>query len=159
MIIKATHLQAIRETHKNESLVFAHGAYDLFHPGHLAYLTWSAQQGDRLIVGVSTDERLQQRKGSSRPIMDQQARLIIVDALKVVDYTLLTEGEYDHEIPASLTAAKLLKPDVVVLSSDCTIAERLVWQRELADTSLIIVHPEELRITSTSEIIERIRSS
>lgn len=160
MIVNIDHLPAIRAAHKDESLVFAHGAYDVLHIGHVGCLDWSSQQGDKLVVGISTDERIRQRKGPSRPIYNQASRLAIVSSLRAVDYAFLTEGEYDPEIPASLTAAKLLRPDVVILSDDCSANEELVWQKTLADTQAQIVrHPESLRVTSTTEIIRVIKES
>jgi len=160
MIIGMEQLPSIRDKHQKDSLVFARGVYDLFHEGHLACLNWSAQQGDTLVVGVSTDERVRRRKGPSRPVIGQAGRLAIVSSIKVVDYAFLTEGGYDPQTPASLVAAKLLRPDVVVLSNDCSPCEESVWNESLAGTGIqVLRHPEALRITSTSEIIQRIKES
>jgi cytidyltransferase-like protein len=160
MIISTEHLPKIREAHEDETLVFTHGVYDVFHYGHLVGLNWAKEHGDELVVGVSTDERVKRRKGPSRPIINQAARLAIVDALEMVDYSFLTEGEYDPRLPASLLAAKILCPDVVVLSDDCTANEESTWKQELSDTpARFVKQPADLRFVSTSEIIQRIKES
>ena len=67
---------------------------DLVHIGHLNLLKESAQIGDELIVGVSTDEPIEEYKGM-KPIIPFEQRIRIVEALacvtKVVKQTKLTE--------------------------------------------------------------------
>ncbi|MDE6489696.1 MAG: adenylyltransferase/cytidyltransferase family protein [Muribaculaceae bacterium] len=63
--------------------VFTSGSFDMFHIGHLNILERSAALGDELIVGVSTDELIQQYKGMP-PIIPFEQRLRIVASLKCV---------------------------------------------------------------------------
>ena len=74
--------------------VFTSGSFDLFHIGHLNILEASAKLGDELIVGVSTDELIEEYKGM-KPIIPFEQRIRIVEALacvtKVVKQTKLTE--------------------------------------------------------------------
>ena len=44
----------------DKSVVFTHGAFDLFHIGHAEFLKRSKKLGDYLIVGVDCDERIQE---------------------------------------------------------------------------------------------------
>jgi len=63
--------------------VITYGTFDLFHVGHLRLLQRMRDLGDRLIVGVSTDE-FNERKGK-RTIVEFQARAEIVAGLACVD--------------------------------------------------------------------------
>lgn len=62
--------------------VLTYGTFDLFHAGHLRLLKRLAALGDRLVVGVSTDE-FNQLKGKSS-IFSYEQRADIVANLKMV---------------------------------------------------------------------------
>ena len=63
--------------------VFTSGSFDLFHVGHLNLLERSAELGDELIVGVSTDELIEKYKGM-KPIIPFEQRFRIISSLKCV---------------------------------------------------------------------------
>ncbi|KKN25631.1 hypothetical protein LCGC14_0882590 [marine sediment metagenome] len=71
--------------------VITFGTFDLFHIGHLSVLRRSAQLGDRLVVGISSDEFTYQKK-SRYPIFKEEDRQKIVQALKWVDDTFIEES-------------------------------------------------------------------
>lgn len=60
------------------------GVYDMFHIGHLNILRRAKEQCDYLIVGVSTDELVQQDKNKT-PIIPFHERCAIVESIKYVD--------------------------------------------------------------------------
>lgn len=63
---------------------YAPGAYDLFHIGHLNVLRHAAENCDRLIAGVVSDEMLLLTKGRA-PVIPLAERLEIVGSLRFVD--------------------------------------------------------------------------
>ena len=63
---------------------YAPGAYDLFHIGHLNILKHAAENCDRLIAGVVSDEMLLQSKGRL-PVIPLAERMEIVRNLRFVD--------------------------------------------------------------------------
>lgn len=65
--------------------IITYGTYDLFHIGHVRLLQRARQLGDRLVVGVSSDE-FNTLKGK-KSIMPYQDRAEIVGALSCVDET------------------------------------------------------------------------
>ncbi|WP_416305802.1 adenylyltransferase/cytidyltransferase family protein [Neptunicella sp. SCSIO 80796] len=66
--------------------VITYGTFDLFHIGHLRILERLRQLGDRLVVGVSTDE-FNSIKGK-QSIYSYQERAAIVEALSCVDLVI-----------------------------------------------------------------------
>jgi glycerol-3-phosphate cytidylyltransferase len=92
--------------------VITFGTYDLFHVGHLRLLKRARHLGDRLIVGVSTDELNLSKKGF-RPIFSQADRMEILAAVAGVDEVFSEEslekkGDY----------IKLYKADILVMGDD-----------------------------------------
>lgn len=63
--------------------VLTYGTFDLFHVGHLRLLERLRALGDRLVVGVSTDE-FNHEKGK-RTVLPFSDRMEIVSALRCVD--------------------------------------------------------------------------
>ncbi|WP_037869146.1 adenylyltransferase/cytidyltransferase family protein [Streptomyces sp. NRRL S-813] len=59
---------------------------DLFHPGHVALLRAARNFGERLIVGVLSDEVVARYK--RRPIMTLAERVAVIEACRYVDVVL-----------------------------------------------------------------------
>jgi glycerol-3-phosphate cytidylyltransferase len=69
---------------KKYKIGYTTGVYDMFHIGHLNILERAKQQCDYLIVGVSTDELVQQDKHKT-PVIPYEERAKIVAAIQYVD--------------------------------------------------------------------------
>lgn len=69
---------------EDRRIVFANGAFDLIHVGHVRYLQGAAAEGDALIVGVNSDESIRRYKGPDRPLQPLVERMEIVAAFEGV---------------------------------------------------------------------------
>ena len=69
---------------------YTSGVYDMFHIGHLNILERAKQECDYLIVGVTSDELCLSRKGKL-PIINQNDRIKIIQAIRYVDKAIFQE--------------------------------------------------------------------
>jgi rfaE bifunctional protein nucleotidyltransferase chain/domain len=97
---------------KNQKIVFTNGCFDILHKGHITYLAQAASLGNRLIVGINSDNSVQKLKGNHRPIQDETSRSIIMAGLHVVSAVII----FDEDTPLELI--KLVKPDFLVKGGD-----------------------------------------
>jgi D-glycero-beta-D-manno-heptose 1-phosphate adenylyltransferase len=119
--------QRIRDArHQNRRVVFANGCFDTLHVGHVRYLAGARQEGDLLVVGVNSDSSVRTLKGPGRPILNEQARAMLVAAQRNVDYVLVFS---DANVGSLLEE---FRPDVHAKGTDYTmetVPERAVAAR------------------------------
>ncbi len=130
---------------KNETIVFTNGCFDILHTGHITYLEKAKKLGNRLIIGLNTDNSIQRLKGPLRPIFNETDRAKLLASLESVDMVVL----FDQDTPAEIL--RLLRPDVLVKGSDYKVEE--VIGREYAGRVELISFENGY---STSNIIREI---
>jgi len=96
-------------------VVFTNGCFDIIHRGHIEVLARTANLGDKLIIGLNSDQSIQKLKGKDRPIVDEQSRAILLAALSFVDAIVL----FSEDTPIKLIGALL--PDVLAKGGDYEI--------------------------------------
>src|ERR1700684_3873633 len=89
MIITVDDLTNIATKHRGQKIVLTSGTFDLLHVGHLNYLNAVKTYGDIVVVMLSGDARTRARKGAGRPVIHEDDRAKVLDALKVVDYVFI----------------------------------------------------------------------
>ena len=100
---------------RKQTIVFANGAFDLLHVGHIRYLEGAKREGDRLIVAINSDASVRGLKGPNRPVLTENDRAELVAALRAVDYVVI----FDE--PTVTPLLELLKPDVHCKGTDYTV--------------------------------------
>ena len=78
-------------TNQGKVVGFAPGVFDVFHMGHLNILLRAKEHCDYLIVGVVTDERVEDVKGKT-PMMPLDERLELMAALDLVDEVVVDDS-------------------------------------------------------------------
>ncbi len=96
--------------------VMASGVFDILHPGHVLFLQEAKKLGDELVVVVARDSTATRFK--HKPIMPENVRRFLVEALKPVDRAIL-----GHEDDMYKTVEEI-KPDIIVLGYDQKFDER-----------------------------------
>ena len=119
-------------------IVFVNGCFDILHVGHIKLLKFARCQGNRLIVGLNSDESIKRLKGPSRPINNERDRETILRALWCVDEVIV----FDEDTPDILI--RQLSPDLIVRGPDHTAKtihgiEVLIYncEKEISTTSII----------------------
>ena len=126
--------------------VITFGTFDVFHVGHIRLLKRARALGDRLVVGISSDDLNIAKKGRP-PIFSQEERLEIVESLEVVSEVFLEE---------SLE----LKRDYVLQAKAAVLAMGDDWAGRFDHLSDIceVVYLGRTPSVSTTAIIEQIVS-
>ena len=137
--------------------VLAAGVFDLLHYGHIRYLEEAKKTGGpdaRLVVIVARDETVRRLKGSD-PIIPEDQRRAVIEALKVVDEALL--GFEDLDLDRVL---QQIKPDIVVVGHDQDAikaqVEKINKARELGINIIQMAQFGEDDLNSSSKIKSRI---
>ena len=131
--------------------VFTNGCFDIIHPGHVDLLTRARALGDRLIVGINSDESVRRMKGDGRPFVDQESRKATLLGLGSVDEVYI----FDELTPENLI--RTVNPDVLVKGGD--------WSpEEIIGADFVRINGGEVHSLpllggySSSHIVESIRS-
>lgn len=126
--------------------VFTNGCFDILHRGHLEYLRASYMLGDRLIVGINSDDSVRKLKGLCRPINNQEDRKFALECLKFVNFVYI----FDEPDPWKLISN--IKPDIITKGGDYNPCD--VIGSDLATVKII----PTVSGYSTTNFIERIRN-
>jgi rfaE bifunctional protein nucleotidyltransferase chain/domain len=132
-------------------LVFANGAFDLLHAGHVRYLQAARREGDFLVVGVNSDESVRLSKGPSRPVVPEDERAEIVAALSCVDAVVI----FPEASPADLL--REIRPAVHAKGTDYT-------RETVPEKGAVESFGGEVRIVgdpkdhATTDLISRVRN-
>ena len=78
-------------TYHQETKVYVHGVFDLFHYGHVKLLKEAKSLGDILIVGLVTDANAKKIKGKT--VLNYDERLEVISSIKYVDLVVEQQTE------------------------------------------------------------------
>lgn len=135
-----------------EKVVFTNGCFDIIHAGHIGYLAEAGALGDRLIVGVNSDESVSRLKGPGRPINPVDRRMTVLAGLSAVDWVV----SFAEDTPEELL--RQVQPDVLVKGGDYRIDEIVGADQVLARGGEVKVL-SFLDEVSTTAIVEKIRDN
>ncbi len=145
---------------KKEKVVLASGTFDLLHLGHVKFLEEAKKAGGpnaKLVVIVARDSTVKKRKGRA-PIIPEDQRRALIEALKVVDEALLGYEDFDIE-----RTIEKIKPDIIAVGHDQTGIEREV--RKFIEEKGLKIEVVKIRkfgkeeLNSSSKIMRKIIES
>jgi len=144
--------------------VLTSGAFDLLHYGHIRLLEEAKKlggPGSKLVVIIARDETVRRLKGR-RPVIPEDQRRAVVEALKMVDEALLGYEDLDMT-----SVIEKVKPDIIAIGHDQDdieeMARRVVEEKGL-DIEIVRIGrfgPSDLNSSSKikRKIVEDLRSS
>jgi D-beta-D-heptose 7-phosphate kinase/D-beta-D-heptose 1-phosphate adenosyltransferase len=134
------------------TVVATGGCFDIVHAGHVATLQAARRLGDRLVVLVNSDASVRRLKGAPRPIVPEQDRARVLQALDCVDAVIV----FDDDDPRRVLDQ--LRPNVWVKGGD-------YGGTPLPESDVVAEHGGEtvfvpyLAGRSTTGLIERARTT
>ena len=102
-------------------VVLAGGVFDIIHPGHIHTLNAAKALGDVLMVVIATDKTAEKQK-KRLPLHNQDQRKILVDALSVVDLSVV-----GHEGDIFKTV-EFIQPQIIALGYDQVHQEKFITE-------------------------------
>jgi len=94
----------IKNLKNKKKVVLCHGAFDLFHPGHLEHLESAKKLGDVLVVSLTKDEFI--KKGVNSPFYNENIRAKFLSNISIIDFVCLSESE------SAIETLGILKPNI-----------------------------------------------
>lgn len=90
-------------------VIYIDGAWDMFHPGHVAILKAVKERGDYLIVGIHGDACVNKNRGMNLPLLNLHERVLSVLGCRFVDDVLIDAPyEISSEMISSLRIAEVI---------------------------------------------------
>src|SRR5262249_37531403 len=120
--MKLRRIEELSNLLKDKNVVLANGCFDILHVGHLRYLQGARKLGDVLVVAINSDKSMRSIKDSGRPILAEDERVVLVSALRCVDFVVL----FDE--PDVSRVLDVLRPAIHAKGTDYT--EETVPERD-----------------------------
>jgi ribose 5-phosphate isomerase B len=133
------------DVNPTNKIVFTNGVFDLVHSGHVELLNFAKLLGDKLIVGLNSDNSTRLLKGDKRPINKEEDRKNIVQSLRAVDEVIVFDSINTIDL------IKSLKPNIVVKGGEWT-AEEVRKRDEIPNDIEVYIYPFKEGYSSTNII-------
>jgi rfaE bifunctional protein nucleotidyltransferase chain/domain len=95
------------------SVIWVNGCFDVLHVGHIKLFEYAKSMGDKLVVGIDSDNRVKQLKGDDRPINTEEDRKEMLMSIKYIDSVVIFDTEQEL-----IDNIKKLKPKLMVVGED-----------------------------------------
>lgn len=152
----ARELRAHRASGK--TIAFTNGCFDILHTGHVSLLSGAKSHGDILVLAVNSDRSIQSLKGPKRPILPEDDRVKLLEALEAVDYIVLFGDGCGGEADTPKPLLRELRPDVLVKGGQYAHNEVVGWEIVESYGGRVVTIPH-IQGRSTTEIVERIKAT
>ena len=135
-----------------QTVVQAHGTFDLLHLGHVRHLEAARKLGDVLIVTVTADRFV--NKGPGRPVFNAELRAEMLATLEYVDWVAINDAA------DAVSAIERIRPSIYIKGQDYQnpqgdITGKISLERDAVETHGGRIHFTDEVSFSSSELINR----
>jgi len=102
---------------KSRSVVALYGTFDVFHPSVFELITFAAEMGQELVVGVKPDADVKREKGNKFPVYAQEQRAAMVSAHQLVSAVHICDEGFEEFL-------RRTKPAVAVCCAHASDADK-----------------------------------
>ncbi|MEW5845881.1 MAG: adenylyltransferase/cytidyltransferase family protein [Bacteroidota bacterium] len=102
---------------KSRSVVALYGTFDVFHPSVFELITFAAELGQELVVGVKPDADVKREKGDKFPVYTQEQRAAMVSSHQLVSAVHICEEGIEEFL-------RRTKPTVAVCCAHASDADK-----------------------------------
>ena len=154
MIIPREYIKEACDTIRADggTIVFTNGCFDILHAGHVRYLAAAEAMGDFLVIGLNSDASVRRLKGEGRPIVSEEDRAEVLDALRAVDIVTIFDESTAEEL------IRLVRPNVYVKGGDYTL-DTLPEAKIVQEAGGRVEFIPFVDGHSTTSVIEKIKAS
>jgi D-beta-D-heptose 7-phosphate kinase/D-beta-D-heptose 1-phosphate adenosyltransferase len=124
-------------------VTWLNGCFDVLHIGHIKLFQKAWEQGNDVIVGIDSDERIQQSKGKGRPINTLPDRIAFLKSIKYIKEVIPFHTDDDLN-----SLVKRFQPEYFVIGEE--YKDKKIIGKEWAKEMIYV--PRYGRISSSSII-------
>lgn len=140
-----------RAKQQGKTVVSTSGCFDILHAGHVTYLEEAKTNGDLLVVLLNSDSSVRTLKGSSRPIVPEEERAVVIAGLASVDYVCI----FSDRTPCGIIDR--IQPDIVIKGGDYA-GKQIPEMDSVAAYGGRVAYVNVVDGCSTTNIVEKIRN-
>ncbi|MCX6748623.1 MAG: adenylyltransferase/cytidyltransferase family protein [Candidatus Pacearchaeota archaeon] len=118
---------AERLRQEGKIIVTTNGSFDIMHYAHVNLLEKAKNEGDVLIVLLNSDSSIKRQKGETRPIIPENERARMLEALESVDYVVIFAEDKPLDLLREIKPNKHIKGGSFIL-------ERIKEEKDLLES-------------------------
>lgn len=135
---------------QGKTVVSTSGCFDILHAGHVTYLEEAKARGDLLVVLLNSDSSVRALKGSTRPVVPEEERAVVVAGLGSVDYVCI----FSDRTPCGIIDR--VQPDIVIKGGDYA-GKKIPEMDSVAAYGGKVEYVNVVDGCSTTNIVEKIK--
>jgi D-beta-D-heptose 7-phosphate kinase/D-beta-D-heptose 1-phosphate adenosyltransferase len=146
------------DIHQRTRCIFTNGCFDILHRGHIELFKFCKSLSDwhPVVVGVNSDASIRELKGITRPLMKQEDRLAVLEAIDCIEQIIVFHTK------SVLPVIKRISPRVLVKGGNyskkaCAEADRIVGEEYVESYGGSVITAPLVEGISSSVIIDNIR--
>ncbi|MGC1176433.1 MAG: adenylyltransferase/cytidyltransferase family protein [Candidatus Saccharimonadales bacterium] len=134
---------------KLKGVVLIGGVFDVLHTGHIEHIAEAKSLGKHLVVHITSDKRVRQKKGKGRPFFSENERAQLIGALRDVDYVFIKDvPHYNKQI------IEAVRPDILFLNQEAVTDDIKAYIS--ANTTTRVVISDAPKVNNSSDILKKL---